>query len=186
MSTLNRWLVTACLVVLAAASVAAEGPSLGIELSTDEVGAVDITVMPDGEGLPEGSGNAGSGKEIFVANCVACHGKEGAGGPNDVLVGGHGTLTSQRPQKTIGSYWPYATTLLDYIRRAMPYQTPGSLSNDELYGVTAYLLYLNDLVDDDMVLDAESLPKIQMPNRDNWAQVPDWFPGQPRLQGYPY
>lgn len=174
MSTLNRWLVTASSVFLTAAAVAAEGPSLGIELSTDAVAAVEITVMPDGEGLPEGSGNAGSGKETFVANCLACHGEEGTGGPNDVLVGGHGTLTSEQPQKTIGSYWPYATTLLDYIRRAMPYQTPGSLSNDELYAVTAYLLYLNGIIEIDAELSADTLADVKMPNRDNfvWAYSP--------------
>ena len=96
------------------------------------------------------------------------------GGVNDTLVGGHGTLTSDRPQKTIGSYWPYATTLFDYVRRAMPYQTPGSLENNELYAVTAYLLHLNGIIEEDKILNAETLPEIEMPNRDNfvWAYSP--------------
>ena len=130
--------------------------------------------MPDGEGLPAGSGNAKAGTSVYVANCMACHGEKGVGGVNDTLVGGHGTLTSDRPQKTIGSYWPYATTLFDYVRRAMPYQTPGSLENNELYAVTAYLLHLNGIIEEDKILNAETLPEIEMPNRDNfvWAYSP--------------
>ena len=130
--------------------------------------------MPDGEGLPTGSGTAKTGTSVYLANCMACHGEKGTGGINDTLVGGHGSLTSNRPQKTIGSYWPYATTLFDYVRRAMPYQTPGSLTNDEIYAVTAYLLYLNDIIDQDKELNAETLPEVKMPNRDNfvWAYSP--------------
>ncbi|MCZ6712143.1 MAG: cytochrome c [Gammaproteobacteria bacterium] len=140
-------------------------------MSADEIATADITVMPDGEGLPSGSGNAVAGLSVYAANCLACHGEKGEGGVNDTLVGGHGSLTSDRPQKTIGSYWPYATTLFDYVRRAMPYQTPGSLGNDELYAVTAYLFYLNGIIEENKVLNAETLPEIKMPNRDNfvWA-----------------
>jgi len=92
-----------------------------------------------------------------------------------VLVGGHGSLTTDRPRKTVGSYWPYATTLFDYVHRAMPYQAPGSLSNDDVYAVTAYILYLNDVVDENDQLDADTLPDVRMPNRDNfvWAYSPD-------------
>ncbi|MCZ6642769.1 MAG: cytochrome c [Gammaproteobacteria bacterium] len=140
-------------------------------MSADEIATADITVMPDGEGLPSGSGNAVAGLSVYAANCLACHGEKGEGGVNDTLVGGHGSLTSDRPQKTIGSYWPYATTLFDYVRRAMPYQTPGSLGNDELYAVTAYLFYLNGIIEENKILNAETLPEIKMPNRDNfvWA-----------------
>ncbi len=174
MSTLNRWLATAIYLSAATATLAAEGPSLGVELSADEVATADITVMPDGEGLPVGSGNAKTGMSVYLANCIACHGEKGTGGINDTLVGGHGSLTSDRPQKTIGSYWPYATTLFDYVRRAMPYQTPGSLGNDDVYAVTAYLLYLNGIIEEDKELNASTLADVEMPNRDNfvWAYSP--------------
>ena len=174
MSTLNRWLATAIYLSAATATLAAEGPSLGVELSADEVATADITVMPDGEGLPVGSGNAKTGMSVYLANCIACHGEKGIGGINDTLVGGHGSLTSDRPQKTIGSYWPYATTLFDYVRRAMPYQTPGSLGNDDVYAVTAYLLYLNGIIEEDKELNASTLADVEMPNRDNfvWAYSP--------------
>jgi cytochrome c len=159
---------------LSPVALAGEGPSLGVPLSAEEVAEADITIMPNGEGLPAGSGNADTGKSIYAASCLACHGKKGAGGINDTLVGGHGTLTSDRPQKTIGSYWPYATTLFDYIRRAMPYQAPGSLTDDELYAVTAYLLYLNGIIGEEEALNADSLRRVKMPNRDNfvWAYSP--------------
>ena len=175
MSMFNRWLIFTVLYLMAGTTLqAGEGPSLGTPLSASEVAAVDITVMPDGEGLPTGSGTAKTGTSVYLANCMACHGEKGTGGINDTLVGGHGSLTSNRPQKTIGSYWPYATTLFDYVRRAMPYQTPGSLANDEIYAVTAYLLYLNDIIDQDKELNAETLPEVKMPNRDNfvWAYSP--------------
>ena len=120
--------------------------------------------MPDGTGLPAGSGNAREGERLYRENCQACHGAEGRGGPNDPLAGGEGSLDSVRPIKTIGSYWPYATTVFDYVRRAMPYPSPGALTDDELYSVTAYLLHLNGLVGRDDVIDAATLPTIEMPN----------------------
>jgi hypothetical protein len=174
MSTPKRWLMSVFFLCLSPVALAGEGPSLGVPLSAEEVAEADITIMPDGEGLPAGSGNAKTGKSIYVANCLACHGKQGTGGINDPLVGGHGTLTSDRPQRTVGSYWPYATTLFDYVRRAMPYQAPGSLTNDEVYAVTAYLLYLNGIIGEDETLGAESLRRVKMPNRDNfvWAYSP--------------
>ncbi|MCZ6620165.1 MAG: cytochrome c [Gammaproteobacteria bacterium] len=174
MSMFNRWLITLLYLTAGTTLQAGEGPSLGTPLSAGEVAAADITVMPDGEGLPTGSGTAKTGTSVYLANCMACHGEKGTGGINDTLVGGHGSLTSDRPQKTIGSFWPYATTLFDYVRRAMPYQTPGSLANDEIYAVTAYLLYLNDIIDQDKELNAETLPEVKMPNHDNfvWAYSP--------------
>lgn len=178
MFTHNRWLIAAFYLAISISmpteTLAAEGPALGIELSADEVATADITVMPDGEGLPAGSGTAKAGTGIYVANCKACHGERGTGGINDTLVGGHGSLTSDRPEKTIGSYWPYATTLFDYVRRAMPYQTPGSLANGEVYAVTAYLLYLNGIIEEDKELNANTLAEVKMPNRDNfvWAYSP--------------
>jgi len=166
-------IVAACSFVLATAS-ADDGPGLGEEVSAEQLAAVDFTIMPDGDGLPEGSGNALAGRQIYNSNCLACHGENGTGGINDGLAGGHGSLTGERPQKTIGSYWPYATTVFDYVRRAMPLQNPGSLSNDEIYAVTACLLFVNDIIAEDMDLDARTLPAEKMPTRDNfvWGYAP--------------
>lgn len=157
--------------LLASVLYAQNSPELGMPVSDDELVQVDLTIMPDGNGLPDGSGNAVTGTEIYRQYCLACHGEEGTGGVNDVLVGGHGSLTTEQPVKTIGSYWPYATTLFDYIRRAMPYQSPGVLSDNEIYSLTAYLLYLNGVLDEDVELSAETLPGLEMPNRDNFVWV---------------
>ncbi len=160
--------------VFASMVYAQDAPALGKPVGDDELAQIDFTIMPDGDGLPDGSGNALAGAEIYRQHCLACHGAEGTGGINDVLVGGHGSLTTERPVKTIGSYWPYATTLFDYIRRAMPYLSPGVLSNNEIYSLTAYLLYLNGILDERAELSAETLPAVEMPNRDNfvWAYSP--------------
>ena len=144
---------------------APEGPSLGVPVSAAEIAAMDVSIGPDGAGLPTGSGTPKQGAEVYATKCVACHGADGANGINDRLVGGQGTLTSATPVKTIGSYWPYATTVFDYVRRAMPYPTPHSLSDDETYAVTAYLLHRNGIIGADDVMDATSLPKVKMPNR---------------------
>jgi cytochrome c len=144
---------------------APEGPSLGVPVSAAEIAAIDVSIGPDGAGLPTGSGTPKQGAEVYATKCVACHGADGANGINDRLVGGQGTLTSATPVKTIGSYWPYATTVFDYVRRAMPYPTPHSLSDDETYAVTAYLLHRNGIIGADDVMDATSLPKVKMPNR---------------------
>lgn len=154
---------------------AVEGPELGVAVSPAEVAAVDFVIMPDGRGLPEGSGSVESGSATYQRECRVCHGEGGQGGPNDRLVGGVGSLTSDQPVKTIGSYWPYATTLFDYLRRAMPYHAPGSLTVDELYGLTAYLLSENGIVPADESLDATSLPLVEMPNQDGftWAWPAD-------------
>ncbi len=156
------------------ASLAQDGPGLGQELSADEIAAVDFTIMPDGDGLPDGSGNAAAGRDVYARNCLACHGENGTGGLNDELSGGHGSIQGPQPKKTVGSYWPYATTIFDYVRRAMPLTSPGILSNDELYAVTAYLLYINDIVEEDAEMNADSLPDVKMPNRDNfvWGYTP--------------
>jgi cytochrome c len=156
------------------AAMADDGPGLGEEPSAEELAAVDFTIMPDGDGLPEGSGNAVTGKGVYNRDCLACHGENGTGGVNDVLAGGHGSLPGPTPRKTVGSYWPYATTIFDYVRRAMPFQTPGSLSNDEIYAVTAYLLFINDVIAEDAEMNAESLPQVKMPNRENfvWGYTP--------------
>ena len=163
----------ACTVLVGAAMTTAtasaqEGPGLGVEATPEQVAAWSLTVLPDGTGLPPGGGTARAGEAIYAQMCLACHGAEGHDGPNDRLAGGHGTLASEAPVRTVGSYWPYATTVFDYIRRAMPFNQPQSLAADETYSLTAYLLYLNDIVEIDDRIDAESLPTIEMPNREGF------------------
>lgn len=147
-------------------------PKLGRPATPDEIAKADISIPPDGKGLPPGSGSVAQGAEVFAAKCAACHGANAQGTPNgDRLVGGIGTLASANPVKTVSSYWPYATTLFDYIRRAMPLTNPQSLQNDEDYAVVAYILSIDNIVPKDAVLDARSLPEVQMPNRNgfiNW------------------
>ncbi len=179
MCTPERVAVALLLALLApvASSAAPEGPRLGVPASADEVAAWDISIPPDGTGLPAGSGTALEGARIYAAKCSSCHGEAGAGKPNDALAGGSGTLATASPVRTVGSYWPYATTLFDYIRRAMPYFQPQSLTGDELYALTAYILHVNGIVGEDATMDAKSLPRVVMPNRDNfvsaWPAVPE-------------
>lgn len=142
---------------------------LGRAALADEVAAWNIDVRPDGQGLPVGSGDVTTGEEIFSANCAVCHGDFGEGvGRWPVLAGGAGSLTSDRPVKTIGSYWPYLSTVYDYIHRAMPFGNAQSLSDDDVFAITAYLLYSNDLVADDFVLSNENFNDIKMPNQPNF------------------
>lgn len=162
--------VLTCMATLSPARADVGTPMLGVPVDASEIEAADLTVMPNGENLPPGSGDAGAGKLVFDKYCIACHGVDGTGGINDVLVGGLGSLTSKTPLQTIGSYWPYATTVFDYVRRAMPYDAPGSLSNDEVYAVAAFLLHRNGIVGAGDKMDAVTLPKVHMPNRDNF----DW------------
>ncbi|VXC94010.1 Cytochrome biogenesis protein CcdA [Burkholderia sp. 8Y] len=150
--------------------------AIGAPLSTADIAAWNIDVAPDGRGLPAGSGDVATGAHIFAAKCAACHGANGEGGMGDRLIGGRGTLASDKPVRTVGSYWPYATTLFDYIRRAMPYNAPQSLSADEVYALSAWILNRNGIVPDDARLDAHSLAAIRMPNRDGF--VPDPRPGR--------
>jgi mono/diheme cytochrome c family protein len=145
------------------------GPNLGREVTPEEIAAWDISIPPDGSGLPPGSGNAAEGETVYNAKCAGCHGVEGVKGPADRLVGGTGSLASKKPIKTVGSYWPYATTLFDYIRRAMPFSAPQSLSNDEVYALSAYLLCLNNIIDPEARMDAKTLPQVKMPNRDGFV-----------------
>lgn len=150
---------------------------LGQPATDQEVQAWNMDVAPTGEGLPAGQGTAKQGAVVFAARCAACHGPTGQEGPMDRLVGGAGTLVSQQPIKTIGSYWPYATTLYDYVHRAMPFPAPQSLSPDEVYSVVAWLLNQNGIIAEDTVLDARSLPDISMPNRRGF--LPDPRPDVP-------
>jgi S-disulfanyl-L-cysteine oxidoreductase SoxD len=149
---------------------------IGRPATPAEIAALDIDVGPDGAGLPPGRGTSADGAPIYAARCASCHGKTGKEGPNDVLVGrlpGDAFTFARDPKapKTIGSYWPYATTVFDYIRRAMPPDAPGSLKDTEVYGLVAYLLSLNDLIPADAVIDADALPKVKMPAHDRF--VPD-------------
>ena len=156
--------------IFAAGAFAAEiaPPKLGRPQLLMRLPKADISIPPDGRGLPAGLGIGCAGcAGIFAAKCAVCHGAKAEGTPSgDRLVGGMGTLASANPVKTVSSYWPYATTLFDYIRRAMPITNPQSLQNDEVYAVVAYILSLDNIVPKDAVLDAQSLPKVQMPNRE--------------------
>ena len=162
-----------CLLTIAGAGASRADQSrpygLGAPASPQEIAGWDIDVRADGAGLPPGSGSVQDGAKIFASVCAACHGAKGEGGPMDRLVGGAGTLASAKPIKTVGSYWPYATTLFDYVRRAMPFNAPQSLTPDQVYAVAAYILYLNKIVPEDATLDAATLPKIRMPNRDGFT-----------------
>jgi mono/diheme cytochrome c family protein len=160
--------IAAVSLACASAAAAQEGPRLGVPATPEQVAGWDISIGPDGAGLPPGSGTAAAGKAVYDAKCVACHGADGAGQPNDRLVGGEGTLREAAPIRTIGSYWPYATTVFDYIRRAMPYVSPHSLTADETYAVTAYLLASNGVIGEGDVMDSTTLPKVVMPNRDGF------------------
>jgi S-disulfanyl-L-cysteine oxidoreductase SoxD len=158
-------------------SEAQETPHLGRPATPAEIAAWDLSIPPDGTGLPPGSGTPEQGAVVYTQKCQSCHGEQGAGKPNDQLVGGQGTLTSNSPVRTIGSYWPYATTVFDYIRRAMPYTESKSLTNEEVYAVTAYLLHLNGLIGAQDVMNAHTLPQVKMPNRDNFRVV---YPATPK------
>jgi cytochrome c len=168
-------IVLAGVVVAGGAAVAADGPKYGFgrPATPQEIATQNIDVRADGAGLPPGQGSVAEGAEVYGAACAACHGEHGehpvAGAAR--LVGGRGTLATPGAVTTVGSYWPYATTLFDYIRRAMPFTAPQSLTPDQVYAVTAYVLRLNDIVPDGTVLDAASLPKVRMPNRDGFVPV---------------
>lgn len=146
----------------------AETYGFGTEATEAEIAGWNISIGRDGANLPPGSGDTVAGKQIYEERCAACHLENGEGDIGDRLVGGQGTLASDKPVKTIGSFWQYATTLYDYIHRAMPLDSPQSLQPDEVYAVTAYLLSLNGIVADVTRLDAASLTAIQMPNRDGF------------------
>ena len=172
MYALRRAVLALSLLVAPGAALAQSSYQLGTRLTETQVAPWNIDVSPSGAGLPRGTGDVAQGKVVYEAKCAACHGAKGEGKPADRLVGGVGSLKGTRPIKTLGSFWPYATSIYDYIYRSMPYDRPQSLTPDEVYAVTAYLLHLNDIVGPATTLDAASLPKIRMPNQEGFTGDP--------------
>jgi cytochrome c len=169
---------TATIVIIGLASSIAQAQDFGIgtPATEAEIAGWSIDVSPSGEGLPLGKGSVVEGAELFASRCAVCHGSKALGKAEDAiadrLVGGIGSLASDKPVKTVGSFWPYATTLYDYIHRAMPYDAPQSLQPGEVYALSAYILFLNGIVDENTVLDAKSLPNVKMPNHGNFRPDP--------------
>ena len=165
----SLWLATTAGVALA------ETPNLGTPIDEAAIAAWDISILPDGTGLPKGSGTPAQGAVIFAEKCAACHGNNGkGGGPAAALVSDQKLAGISAAQKTIKNFWPYSTTIFDFIRRAMPFQMPRSLTDDEVYALTAYILAENKLIGGSDMMNAQTLPKVQMPNRDNFIiRFPD-------------
>jgi len=172
-----------CVLLTAGVLVSVAGAETGFSepATADDVERVYWSIFPDGDNLPDGSGTVAEGKPLYDKHCAACHGFDGEGTLADKLVGGRGTLDSDAPLKTVGSYWPYATTVFNYVRRSMPYTAPMSLTNDNYYAITAFLLNKNDIIADDVVIDRDSLPMIRMPNRDGFVKA---FPDFPKEYDY--
>jgi mono/diheme cytochrome c family protein len=175
MRTLKSGLAMLALTVVASSARAEVQGHYGIgrTATSAEIAGWNIDIGRDGSNLPAGSGSVDRGRGVFEQQCAACHGEKGEGGVGDRLVGGQGTIATPRPIKTVGSYWPYAPTLFDYVRRAMPQNAPQSLSNEDVYAVSAYILNMNGLLSSDATLDAKTLSAIKMPNR-------SMFTGDPR------
>ena len=179
----RRLLLAAAVALAASVPALAQGPTFGLGRtpSAEEIRAADTAVAPDGTGLPPGQGTAKEGAVVYTQKCAACHGPNGKGTP---LHRGLVPLGNAKPVKIEGSLVPYATTVWDFINRAMPWITPGTLTPDEAYAVTAYVLYLNDIVTETDVLDRTTLPKVRMPHRDDFIPAqPAWKPGERRLFG---
>jgi cytochrome c len=170
------WKLSAILIAALAAAIplAAQSPTFGVGRAPtpDEIRDLKTAIAPDGAGLPEGSGNAVAGQEVFAMQCARCHGTKAQGDVGPALVGGKGTLATARPVKTVGSFWPYATTLWDYINRAMPFDKPGLLKPSEVYAVSAFILTINGIIGENDVMDSKTLPKVRMPNRDGFVADP--------------
>ncbi|ODT46845.1 MAG: cytochrome C [Nitrospira sp. SCN 59-13] len=172
----SKW-ATALLSMVLVLCVVAQAEELarygfGKSATEAEIAAWNIDVAPNGMGLPPGHGTVLQGAILYAGKCAACHGATGTEGPQNRLVGGHGSLNSDHPVKTIGSFWPYATTLYDYIFRAMPFTAPQSLTSDEVYSLVAWLLHQNGIVPKDAVMDARTLPAVRMPNREGFVADP--------------
>ena len=176
---LSLELVARALAVAVLVTVGAQAQQFGLGRAPteQEIAAADITVGPDGAALPPGQGTVADGAALYERQCRECHGPEGKGSEETGFVGTPQDLLLEKPKKTVGSYWPYAATLFDYIRRAMPFKTPGTLSDDQVYAVTAYILSRNGLLSEDEALDAAKLRQLEMPNKDGF--VPDPRPDVP-------
>ena len=172
MRKLGRYVVVFTIAIGASAAFA-QGPNLGKPLNPAEIAAWDINILPDGTGLPPGSGTPADGARIYAAKCQVCHGENGKGAANARLVGGD-PIKDMESEKTIANFWPFATTLFDYIRRAMPWRQPRSLSDNEVYALTSYILSLNKIIGENETMNAQTLPKVRMPNRDGFIiRFPD-------------
>lgn len=176
MSMRRRLALAAFLALAMSAPAHAQTPGLGEPVTERDAGAWNIDIAPNGAGLPKGAGTARQGEAVYAAKCASCHGATGGGTPSDRLVGGFGDKAGGPPAaKTVGSFWPYSTTLFDYIRRAMPLNAPKSLSDDEVYALSAYLLERNGIIRADQTMNAKTLPKVVMPNRQTFFAV---YPGK--------
>lgn len=162
------------LLLIASVTVSAQSPRYGVGRppTPEEIRALGSAIAPDGAGLPPGSGTVAQGRTLFAAKCARCHGPTGDGDVGPRLVGGQGTLATPRPLKTVGSFWPYATTLWDYVNRAMPFDRPGLLEPSEVYAAVAFVLNLNGIVGEDVVMNASTLSTVRMPNRDGFVSDP--------------
>ncbi len=155
-----------------AESVQHESYGIGHPATQAEIDAWNIDIVPNGDGLPPGKGTVEDGAKIYATTCASCHGATGTEGPMAILVGGQDTLHTDHPVKTVGSYWPFATTLFDYIYRAMPFTAPQSLSSDEVYAVVAWILFQNGIIEKSSILDVNTLPNITMPNHGGFILDP--------------
>lgn len=164
----HEYVLAAALLLAVSSLATAQQYALGRTASEKEIAGWDIDVAPDGAGLPPGQGTVAEGRDVYAQQCAACHGEKGLGDPMNRLVTGKGTLDTDSPARTVGSYWPYATTLYDYVYRTMPFNAPQSLTPDQVYAVSAHVLYLNGIVEQDAVMNADTLPAVRMPNRDGF------------------
>ena len=163
--------VAAAVLASTGSALAVDPPKVGTPAPADLIQLMDINIPPDGTGLPAGQMTAAQGKSVYVTRCAACHGVNGEGATNDRLAGGKGTLTEEITVKTVGSFWQWPTTLFDYVRRAMPYNAPLSLKDEEVYGAVAYVLFLNSIIGENDPMNAQTLPKVQMPNKDGFVNA---------------
>jgi mono/diheme cytochrome c family protein len=172
MSMLKTIVCAAAVSGVAGTSFAADAPKFGKPISDADASPWDISIGPDGKGLPAGSGTPAQGAVIYAQKCASCHGDKGQGGVSPRLFGGQGTLKAPAQEVlTVGSYWPYATMVFDFVRRAMPWNAPKSLTNDEVYASVAYILSLNGIIKDTDVLNKDTIMKVQMPNRDGFINL---------------